>query len=156
MKKLVIALAVMAALTVSASAAESTHGASAGMPSTATMIEAPTGYLYPEMPVEAPDGYAEGESEIGEPLVAYTLDYLDELALEKGWVVVETGGGKYRDYVRTVDGYRTMICLEADFATVCVHGSDPEMPGAIMGMQCYIDIDAAVVYSTVDIAALFQ
>ena len=154
---LIIATMLMAsAITATAAAAEPVHGASAGAPSTVTLTEAPAGYLYPETLVETPDGYVvEDEAVLGAPLVAYTLSYLDELALEKGYIVVETGGGKYRDYVHTVDGIRTMISFTPDFVTVCTHDEDADLPGAIMGVQCYIDIDCDVVYSTVDLQELF-
>ena len=87
--------------------------------------------------------------------IYYEKGYLDELALEKGYIVVETGGGKYRDYVHTVDGIQTKISFTQDFVTVCTHDADSDMPGAIMGVQCYIDINCDVVYSTVNLTELF-
>lgn len=154
---LIIATMLMAStITATAAAAEPVHGASAGAPSTVTLTEAPAGYLYPETLAETPDGYVvEDEAVLGAPLVAYTLSYLDELALEKGYIVVETGGGKYRDYVHTEDGVQTLISFKQDFVTVCTHDMNSDMPGAIMGVQCYIDINCDVVYSTVDLTELF-
>lgn len=151
---LIIATMLMAStITATAAAAEPVHGASAGA---VTLTEAPAGYLYPETLVETPDGYVvEDEAVLGAPLVAYTLSYLDELALEKGYIVVETGGGKYRDYVHTEDGVQTLISFKQDFVTVCTHDMNSDMPGAIMGVQCYIDINCDVVYSTVDLTELF-
>lgn len=149
---LIIATMLMAStITATAAAAEPVHGASAGTPSTVTPTDAPAGYLYPETLVETPDGYVvEDEAVLGEPLVAYTLSYLDELALEKGYIVVETGGGKYRDYIR-VSGIRTMISFKQDFVTVCTYEMDSDMIGSIMGVQCYIDVNCDTVYGTVDI-----
>lgn len=154
---LIIATIMMTStITATAAAAEPVHGASAGTPSAVTLTEAPAGYLSPETLVETPDGYVvEDEAVLGAPLVAYTLSYLDELALEKGYIVVETGGGKYRDYVHTEDGVQTLISFKQDFVTVCTHDMNSDMPGAIMGVQCYIDINCDVVYSTVDLTELF-
>lgn len=149
---LIIATMLMAStITATASAAEPVHGASAATTSLVTMIDAPVGYLYSETLVEAPDGYvAEDEAVLGDPLVAYTLSYLDEQALEKGYIIVETAGGKYRDYIR-VSGIRTMISFKQDFVTVCTYEMDSDMIGSIMGVQCYIDVNCDTVYGTVDI-----
>lgn len=149
---LIIATMLMVStITATAAAAEPTHGASAGSTSPMAMIEAPAGYLCPETLVETPDSYTvEDEAVLGEPLVAYTLSYLDELALEKGYIIVEADDGVSRTYIHDESGYMTTIVIESDFATVCVHCG--EMPGAIMGVWCYADED--MVYSTVDLVDL--
>lgn len=82
------------------------------------------------------------------PLVAYTWDYLDDVAIENGYAIEEPEEGSFRIYTRDEDGYVTHVIISSDFATICVH-SDPNMPGAIMGVECYAD--ETVVYSTVDI-----
>lgn len=149
MKKVmsIVTLVVMAmCLTVSASAASidgGTHGSSAS----ATTPDRP----YEAVEIAAPNGYVEeGETALGTPLVAWTWDYLDEVALEKGYIIVETDDGVSRTYIRDESGYMTTIVIESEFATVCVHCGD--MPGAIMGVWCYADED--MVYSTVDLVDL--
>ena len=140
--KQIIALiiaAFMSCSTVTATAAEAIPG------SEVSEIPAPTGHI---SEIATPDGYTVDEAVLGAPLVAYTWDYLDDVATENGYANEEPEEGSFLIYTRDEDGYVTHVIISSDFATICVH-SDPNMPGAIMVVECYAD--ETVVYSTVDI-----
>lgn len=143
--KQIIALIIAAFMSCSAVTATA---AEAIPDSEVSEIPAPTGYI---SEIAALDGYTVDEAVLGAPLVAYTWDYLDDVATEKGYVIEEPEEGIFRLYTRDGDGYMTHVIISADLATICVH-SDPNMPGAIMGVECYADKN--VVYSTVDIAEI--
>lgn len=134
--------AIMAISTVTASAAEPAPMGSD------TEQSAPTGYFYGAKSVAE---YSEDEVVLGEPLVAYTWDYLDTLAIENGYVIEEPKDGAFRIYTMAEPGYVIHVIIRADIATSCIH-TDPNMPGAIMGVALHAD--ETVVYSTVDIVDL--
>ena len=102
----VMSLTMMVA-TASAADIDGIYGASAGEPSV-TSISAPVGYIE-SVAIDAPAGNSEstdatdGCEAIGTPLVAWDFSFLDYIALEKGYMVVEP--------VEPKDILRTYTCL---------------------------------------------
>lgn len=132
------------------------HGTSAEEPSVIS-IDPPTGYIESVI-IDAPAGYyesadidaPEGYEVLGSPLVAWDFSFLDYIALEKGYMVVEPKEPKdiLRTYTTTVDNLRYTVTVYRDFVTACVHDRTSDFPGAIMGYPCYVE--DGIVYSEYD------
>ena len=132
------------------------HGTSAEEPSVIS-IDPPTGYIESVI-IDAPAGYyesadidaPEGYEVLGSPLVAWDFSFLDYIALEKGYMVVEPKEPKdiLRTYPTTVDNLRYTVTVYRDFVTACVHDRTSDFPGAIMGYPCYVE--DGIVYSEYD------
>lgn len=132
------------------------HGTSAEEPSVIS-IDPPTGYIESVI-IDAPAGYyesadidaPEGYEVLGSPLVAWDFSFLDYIALEKGYMVVEPKEPKdiLRTYTTTVDNLRYTVTVYRDFVTACVHDRTSDFPGAVMGYPCYVE--DGIVYSEYD------
>lgn len=149
----VMSLTMMVA-TASAADIDGIYGASAGEPSV-TSISAPVGYIE-SVAIDAPAGNSEstdatdGCEAIGTPLVAWDFSFLDYIALEKGYMVVEPVEPKdiLRTYTTTEDNMRYTVTVYRDFVTACVHDRTSDFPGAVMGYPCYVE--DGIVYSEYD------
>ena len=144
MKKIVIAtvLVIMTmTLAVSAMAADTYTSDTIAVP-TVTEVAAPVGYDNPA-----------DDTLLAPPIVAYTLDYLDDVALEKGYVIENHEGDAIRIYTRQEANSVIHVIIDSDLATACVH-TDPDIPGAIMGVVVYADAEEGLVFSTMDIVEL--
>ena len=144
----------MMVATASAADIDGIHDASAGE-SPVTPISTPVGYIE-SVAIDAPAGYYESTDapedyeSIGTPLVAWDFSFLDYIALEKGYMVVEPKEPKdiLRTYTTTVDNLRYTVTVYRDFVTACVHDRTSDFPGAVMGYPCYVE--DGIVYSEYD------
>lgn len=102
----------MMVATASAADIDGIHDASAGE-SPVTSISTPVGYIE-SVAIDAPAGYYESTDapedyeSIGTPLVAWDFSFLDYIALEKGYMVVEPKEPK--DILRTLYHDRRTTC----------------------------------------------
>ena len=144
----------MMVATASAADIDVIHAASAGE-SPVTSISTPVGYIE-SVAIDAPAGYYESTDapedyeSIGTPLVAWDFSFLDYIALEKGYMVVEPKEPKdiLRTYTTTVDNLRYTVTVYRDSVTACVHDRTSDFPGAVMGYPCYVE--DGIVYSEYD------
>lgn len=144
----------MMVATASAADIDGIHDVSAGE-SPVTSISTPVGYIE-SVAIDAPAGYYESTDapedyeSIGTPLVAWDFSFLDYIALEKGYMVVEPKEPKdiLRTYTTTVDNLRYTVTVYRDFVTACVHDRTSDFPGAVMGYPCYVE--DGIVYSEYD------
>lgn len=140
----------MMVATASAADIDGIHGTSAGE-TPVTSISAPVGYIE-SVAIDAPAGNSEstdaadGCEAIGTPLVAWDFSFLDYIALEKGYMVVEPVEPKdiLRTYTTTEGNMRYTITIYCDFVTACVHDRTSDLPGAIMGYPCFVEDDLVI------------
>lgn len=140
----------MMVATASAADIDGIHGTSAGE-TPVTSISAPVGYIE-SVTIDAPAGNSEstdaadGCEAIGTPLVVWDFSFLDYIALEKGYMVVEPVEPKdiLRTYTTTEGNMRYTITIYCDFVTACVHDRTSDLPGAIMGYPCFVEDDLVI------------
>lgn len=98
----------------------------------------PAGYIE-SIAVDAPDDYFA----LGTPLVAWDWSFLDYIALEKGYMVVEsiTPQDILRIYTKTEGSLRYTVTIYCDSVIACVHDLTNDFPGAIVGYPCVVEGD---------------
>lgn len=102
--------------------------------------------------VAAPAGYCScvdcnAVTELDPPIAAYSMHYIDAVALSKGYTIDEHDSSIIRAYSKQDDGRTVHVVITQELATVCVH-SDNDLPGAIMGV--WVHMGKNLLFTTVD------